>query len=208
MATARIEAAIVNSNSRHVLVVAGGYNSQAMLDTVEVLTHYNRQWSTVCRLPHPFYLACGTLCGDQLYLAGGYSATDVKSDSVLTCSVMDLLHSMPSLEHGVRTLSLSRGDRPQVWRSAGKLPHGKSTLVAQAGRLLAVGGKSETGQSSASVLAYDPPSEVWRHVSDLSVPRNQCFALAFPGDVVYVMGGDPINYSTEVITLIETTSRP
>ena len=205
MPTARIEAAVVNSNTKHVLVVAGGYNGQMMLDTVEVFTHYTMQWSTASHLPHPFYMASSTLCGDQIYLAGGYSATDVKSKSVFTCSIIDLLPS--SLVNGIGALSGTRGVRPQVWREAGKLPYGKCTLVSQGGRLLAVGGKDDKGQTSAGVLTYDTRTETWRHVSDLTVVRNQCFALAFPGDVVYVIGGDPKNYSIEVITVIEIRMR-
>ena len=199
MPTARIEAAIVCS--QHVLVVAGGYNGQNMLDTVEVLTLYNMQWARACQLLHPFYMACGSLCGGQLYLAGGYMAQDVKSKSVLTCSLMDLLHSSPSLETGVSALSVSdRGH--QLWRETGQLPYTKCTLAAQRGRLLAVGGKDDQGQANPGIFTYNPSSETWTHISNLATPRNQCFALSLPGDAIYIIGGDPKIYSIEIMTVM------
>ena len=202
MLTARIEGAIISSP--HVLVVAGGYDGQSMLDTVEVLTFYTLQWTKVCRLPHPFYMACGSLCNGQLYLAGGYVAPDLKSKSVLTCSLVDLLHSQPSVESSLNALSISGvTNQYSVWREAAKLPYTKCTLLTNGGQLLAVGGKDDTGQASASVLTYDPHSNAWRHVSNLIVPRNQCFALTFPKDVIYIVGGDPANLSIEVMTAMK-----
>lgn len=204
MLTARIEGAVISSP--HVLVVAGGYDGQSMLNTVEVLTLYNLQWAKVCRLPHPFYMACGSLCNGQLYLAGGYVAPDQKSNSVLTCSLMDLLHSQPapSVESSLNALTVSGGSsQHSVWRVSAKLPYTKCTLLTNGGRLLAVGGKDDSGQSSASVLTYDPHSNAWRHVSNLIVPRNQCFALTFPKDVIYIVGGDPANVSIEVMTAMK-----
>jgi serine/threonine protein kinase len=194
MLTARIEGAVVSS--RDALVVAGGFDGQTMLDTVEVLTLYNMQWATASRMPHPFYSACAALCGDQMYIAGGYVADGVKSKSVLTCSLTDLIYS----------LSPANSFR-KVWREAGQLPYTKSTLVSQGERLLAVGGKDDAGHTYSDVLTYDRHSMVWRHVSNLNVARNQCFALSFPADIVFVTGGDPKTVSTEVITFMESTMR-
>ena len=196
MPTARIEAAVVNTP--HMLVVAGGYNGgQAMLDNVEVLTLYNMQWATASPLPHPFYMASSVLCGDQLYLAGGYVAPEVKSRSVLTCSITDLLHSLPTAQ--------DRGiHRGQVWREARRVPNDKCTLVsASGGRLVAVGGKGEGGEVTTNLLLYDPRTDSWRHISDLIVPRHQCFALSFPGDLFYIVGGEPQNFSTEIMKVVE-----
>ena len=191
MPTARIEASVVNT--QHVLVVAGGYNG-GMLDVVEVLTLYSMQWGTASRLPHPFYMASAVVCGDRVYLAGGYVAPDVKSKSLLTCSIPDLLHSLPT-----SSLGAIGG---QVWKEAQKLPYNKCTLVSQGGRLMAVGGKGDGGGVMTAILVYDLHSESWRRVSDLAIARHQCFSFSFPGDILYVVGGEPKNLSTEVMQVV------
>ncbi|CAI8040250.1 Aldehyde dehydrogenase family 3 member A2 [Geodia barretti] len=171
MPTARIEASVVSA--QNVLVVTGGYNG-VQLDIVEVLTLYNKQWATAPRLPQPFYMASALVCDNQLYLAGGYVAPDVKSKSVLTCSIADLLHS-------------PRSRYQQVWTEAGKLPYYKCTLVSQGEVLMAVGGKGDMGEAMSDVLVYEPHSESWRRVSNLAIARNQCFAFSFSGDVLYLV---------------------
>ena len=191
MPTARIEASVVSA--QNVLVVTGGYNG-VQLDIVEVLTLYNKQWATAPRLPQPFYMASALVCDNQLYLAGGYVAPDVKSKSVLTCSIADLLHS-------------PRSRYQQVWTEAGKLPYYKCTLVSQGEVLMAVGGKGDMGEAMSDVLVYEPHSESWRRVSNLAIARNQCFAFSFSGDVLYVLGGEPKNFSTEVMVAKVSTMR-
>ena len=194
MPTPRTEGAVVSS--KNLLVVAGGYDGHRMLSTVEVLTFFNMQWATASPMPYPFYMACGSLCGDQLYLAGGYVEGNVKSRSVLTCSLVNLLHSLPG---SIRTSG--------VWREASQLPFTKSTLVSQGGRLLAVGGKDEAGQAKSGILMYDPYSASWSHIGDSIINRSQCFALAFPGEVIYIIGGDPKNYSIEMMSVVESGMR-
>ena len=194
MPTARIEASV--ANAQNVLVVAGGFNG-SQLDIVEVLTLYNKQWATAPRLPHPYYMASAAVCDNQLYLAGGYMAPDVKSKSVLTCSIVDLLHSPRRSMNSHQTL----------WTEAGSLPYFKCTLLLWGDSLMAVGGKGERGEAYSDVLAYEPDSDSWRRVSNLAIARNQCFAFSFPGDVLYVLGGEPKNFSTEVMAVDVATVR-
>ena len=204
MLTARIEATTMNT--AHILVVAGGYNGgQVMLDTVEVLTLYTMQWSVAKRLPHPFYMASGAVCGDQIYLAGGYVAPEVKSRSVLTCSITDLVHSLSAVSERVGGVS----QQNQVWREAGRLPYDKCTLVLGAGgrRLMAVGGKGEKGDVKSDILLYDTRTDLWRHISSFSIARCQCFTFAFPGDVLYIVGGEPQSTVTEVMKIVESHMR-
>ena len=51
----------------------------------------------------------------------------------------------------------------------------------------------------------DPGS--WNHICDMTVPRNQCFAVAFSGDTVYVIGGEPRTDSIEIRTIVESGMR-
>ena len=54
------------------LVVVGGYTSDE-LATVEVMDIKTKQWTTVCPLPWKLQSFSGIVCGDSLYLAGGFS---------------------------------------------------------------------------------------------------------------------------------------
>ena len=72
--------------TEQILVVAGGHDVSKYLDTVEVMNIPNKQWSTARHMPHPFVQISATICGDQLYLGGGYREVGKPSQSVLTCS--------------------------------------------------------------------------------------------------------------------------
>ena len=101
MPTARNTFASVTTEQA--LVVAGGYNGSKSLDTVEVMNIPTKQWSTARNMPHPFDQISATICGDQLYLGGGFGEGDKPSKSVLTCSLTDFLQP-PSLGTEQRSL--------------------------------------------------------------------------------------------------------
>ena len=105
----------VSVTTQLTLIVAGGCAENKNLDIVEVMDIPTKQWTTASHLPYPFGGISGTICGDQLYLAGGYVGFGELTKSVLTCSVTDLL-SPPSLAAGLRTLSLAH--KTGVWRHA------------------------------------------------------------------------------------------
>ena len=92
------------------LVVAGGStgDKKLIMSTVEVMGTETLQWSTASSLPHPLYCASATLCGDQVYMLGGFDQRDKPSSSVFTCSLAALLQSCQpqSLVARLKTLSL------------------------------------------------------------------------------------------------------
>ena len=55
------------------LIVAGGWGVDKWLSTVELMNTETHQWSTAASLPQPMYNVSATICGDQLYLLGGFS---------------------------------------------------------------------------------------------------------------------------------------
>ena len=48
------------------------YINFSFLSTVEVMNISTKQWTTVSPLPQKQSLLSGTVCGDTLYLAGGW----------------------------------------------------------------------------------------------------------------------------------------
>ena len=96
------------------VVVAGGVGERHMyLSTVEVMDTENLRWSSASSLPHPLFQATATLCGDQIYMLGGWDQNGKRSKSVLTCSLAALLQCCQSksgsLRAQMKTLSLARG---------------------------------------------------------------------------------------------------
>ena len=90
MPTKRCTTTIVTSKEH--LIVAGGRIGPFPSDcisTVEVMDTKTLVWSTVADLPHPYNYASGTICGDQLYVLGGWDDKGMKTKSVLTCSLQN-----------------------------------------------------------------------------------------------------------------------
>ena len=183
MPTARSGAAAVSTEGA--LIVAGGFSGNC-IDTVEVMNISTRQWSTASRLPHPFSNVSGVICGDQLYLAGGYSDLSRTSKSVLTSSLTDLL-SPPSL--GGRAHSLPRASRPGPWWHVRDLPVSLSTLINLRGHLLAIGGEDDARNSTAEVHRYDRHTNSWQVTSSMKNRRHGCLAAALPDNQLIVVGG-------------------
>ena len=176
----------VSVTTQQTLIVAGGLGQAGNLDIVEVMNIPTKQWTTASHLPHPFGRISGTIFRDQLYLAGGWDASDEPSKSVLTCSVTDLL-SPPSLAAGLRTLSLA--DKTGVWRHAQDLPVTQSTLITLGGHLLAIGGEDDSGRDTADVRCYDTHTDSWRVVSEMNNKRRLCLAAVLPENCLLVVGG-------------------
>jgi len=106
MPTKRWLAAVVCSG-RCLVVAGGGGERNKDLSIVEVMDTQTLQWSTASSLPHPLYQATATLCGDQVYVMGGFESSK-PSKSVFTCSLAALLQSKSgSLGAQMKTLSFS-----------------------------------------------------------------------------------------------------
>ena len=196
MPTARSETASVTTEQA--LVVAGGWNGRKNLDTVEVMTIATKQWTTAQHLPHPFGVISGTICGDQLYLGGGFIGLGEESKSVLTCSLTDLL---PPHSLGVRLRTLSLATKPGVWREIKNLPVTRSTLTILGGHLLAIGGWSDSNGPTADVHRYDHQTDSWHVVSKMKNKRYQSLSAVLPEDQLIVVGGYGSETSVEIGSL-------
>ena len=180
------------------LVIAGGWDGRKNLDTVEVMTIATKQWTTAQHLSHPFGTISGTICGDQLYLGGGYVGLGVPSKSVLTCSLTDLL---PPQSLGVRLRTLSLASKPGVWHEIKNLPVPLSTLTTLGGHLLAIGGWSDSHGPTADVHRYDHQTDSWHVVSKMKNMRYQLLSAVLPKDQLLVVGGWGSRTSVEIGSL-------
>ena len=156
------------------LIVAGGKSgksSKTSLSTVELMETSTKIWSTVASLPHPYSGASATICGDQIYMLGGYDDSREKT-TVLACSVTQVLQTSPSAWHRVAdTLAYC------------------STCTTINRELVAVGGYNRQGTKVRDVYRYDPMTNSWNTVSNMPTPRYDCLVTVLPTNEVMVVGG-------------------
>ena len=170
------------------LIVAGGSTELAYISSVEVMDTRALVWSTVASLPHPYASASSVICGDHLYLLGGWDNKG-KTKLVLTCSLTELLQSSSS---------------SAVWHKVADSPAYLSCAAVD-GELLAVGGRDEKDKATTAVYKYTPTTNSWHLISNMPTPRLQCLVAVLPTSELMVVGGVTDGYievdNIEIATL-------
>ena len=175
--------------SKEHLIVAGGTTGPDDADyisKVDVMDTKYLVWSTVASLPQQ----STTICGDHLYMLGGYDDKD-KTKSVLTCSLTELLQSSSSSS--------------SVWHRVADPPAYLSTCAAVNGQLLAVGGCDESYQSTAAIHKYDKKTNTWDHISDMSTARYCCLVAFLPTNEIMAVGGMITGRNTDKVEIASFT---
>ena len=165
------------STEQH-LIVAGGMCGpfiNACVATVEIMDTNSLVWSTVVSLPHVFTGISSAVCGDSLYLLGGFDDKN-ETKSVLTCSLTELLQSSSSSS--------------SVWHRVADTPAYQSTCAAVNEELFAVGGCDKEDRASAAVHKYNPMTDSWNLISKMPTPRYNCLVAVIPTNEMTVVGGD------------------
>ena len=185
-----LTAAVVCSGKT--LVVAGGRDDRYItLDAVEVMDTDTLKWSTARRLPVPLSQASATVCGDKVYLVGGWINGSPR-DHIFTCSLSALLQSQ-AIEVEMKTLSLARNHT--VWEVTADLPVTQSTGVTLNGQLLAVGGYDSRKQNTLqneftnNIYSYNTKTNSWEVISHMPTPRHSCLVTVLPDNKLMVVGG-------------------
>ena len=168
------------------LIVVGGIKGDVVtLKTVEILNTSSRQWHIATDLPQPLASFSMTVCGDRIYLLGGYDKDDKLTPSVYSCSLTTLL--MPQRSRIARALSLSSTN--DTWTRVADLPVTESTAVTLHGQLIAVGGRDSDNKHTSDVHRYNPSNNSWEVISHMATPRSACFAAVLLDNQLMVMGG-------------------
>ena len=164
------------STKQHLVVAGGMSGGSGPLDIVEVMDIETLLWSTAASLPHTFSSASATICGDHLYLLGGVK-DNFKTKSVLICSLIKLLQSC------------NEASSDSVWCGAANVPVFYPTCAAINGELVAVGGVDDFNNTAPAVHKYDPATDSWSVVSNMSTARHDCFVAVLPTNKMMVVGG-------------------
>ena len=189
-----------------VLIVAGGTDeNNQKLKTVEVMNVKTGRWHTAPDLPEPLSASSLTLCGDLLYLLGGFNnyGKSYINYSVYSCSLSSLPLSIGSKSLQEHLSTQSSKDSP--WNRVADLPVSLSTAVSLHGQLLAIGGVDSEDKPSAAVRMYQPTTNSWEIISHMKTPRAFCLSAVLPDNQLMVMGGttdDNNCYSVEFGTII------
>ena len=194
MPTPRYHTACITTEKA--LVVAGG-KAGGDMDIMEVMDIKTKQWTTVCPLPQKLWSLSGIVCGDSLYLAGGFTGGS-ESISVFTCSLPDLWQPETLGSRIQQTLT-----RSNVWKEISSLPVTGSTLASFGGHLLAIGG-NDSGNSTTDVYKYDSHTDSWHVISQMKNKRSLCLAVTLPEDQLIVVGGwTGIGIRTDSVEILE-----
>ena len=172
MPTKRCNTAAITTKQH--LIVAGRKRGLSYLNTVEVLDIETLVWSTAASLPHTYYWASVTICGDHLYVLGGFDASG-GTKSVLTCSLTELLRSC------------GETSSDSVWSRIADAPVVGSTCAAVGGELVAVGG--EDTMSTSAVYKYNMISKSWDVITNMPTARYYCLVAVLPTNEMIVVGG-------------------
>ena len=164
------------TSKEHLIVVGGATGQNLAVDTVEVMNTRTQVWSTVASLPHPYNFPSSTICGDHLYMLGGWNDND-KTKSVLTCSLTELLQSSSS------------SSSSSVWHRIADAAAYRSTCAAVNGELLAVGGCDENSKATSAIHKYNPTTNSWDLINNMPTARYDCLVVVLPTNEVMVVGG-------------------
>ena len=148
-----------------------------------------KQWTVASRLPHAFGKISGGVCGDRVYLAGGYDSHGESSKSVFTCFLTDLLSSRSLGGRLLRSLFLA--SKGGVWKLTQDLPVALSTIVTLRGHVLAIGGTAcgGSGGATGAVYWYHSQADNWIALAEMGHTQSQCLAAVLPDARILVVGG-------------------
>ena len=168
------------------LIVAGGHDGSNRLATVEVLNTDTRQWSIASSLTLSFSLATISICGERLYILGGYDQTG-GIRSVLSCSIAELLQSCQTqpLAGKLRT---APANKSTIWRQVADAPHTVSSCAALCGQLVAVGGEEEAGEDTTAITVYNEITDSWEAMGNMPTARRLALVAILNGKMMVVGG--------------------
>ena len=184
--------------SSHSLIVAGGEDDSNTLATVEVLDTDTRQWSIASSLTHPFTDATISICGERLYMLGGWDDGYI-TRSVLSCSIPELLQSCQTqlLAGKLRTAPANKS----IWRYVADATHYYSSCATLCGRLVAVGGWEALKYTSA-ITGYNETTDSWEVMGHMPTARWPALVAILNGKMM-VVGGSVVGGSrTDVVEIL------
>ena len=179
MNIARSKAAVVCSSDRKYVLVIGGYGGFGNRKTTAVeLFHVNNgKWYELCDLPGPVHQPSATICGNRLYVIGGY-------DDGYSFSLKFLLHEPSSDESIISQSSLQN----MTWKPLPVLEEIDATVATVCEQVVAIGGMDCELALPVNCI-YQLRNEQWVHIGSLCSYRGFCFVVSPSPDKAMIVGG-------------------
>ena len=191
----------------NILLVTGGAveDDSTPLNTTDVLDLTTMKWTTPegLTLPIPLWHHHLALCGEYLYLVGGFKVLDFKSSEDINSQAWRAKWS------DVKQTAAPQHSQPQrgVWTRIADPPTLLPTAASCGGTLYAVGGGGREEKLSM-VYTYVAARNQWVFIGDMSVGRAGHCAVPLSSTSIFVAGGavpngdeDSSSPSTELILL-------
>ena len=153
---------------------------------MEVLDTNTRQWSIASSLTRPFSLATIAICGEKLYMLGGWDLAG-RTRSVLSCSIPELLQSCQTqpLAGKLRT---APANKSTIWRQVADAPYYRSSCATLCGQLVAVGGRDEAFENTSAISVYNETTDSWEAMGDMPTARRWALVAILNGKMMVVGG--------------------
>ena len=176
MNVARKSPAVVTT-PQYMVVGGGEVEGSSFSDIVEILEIEAHIWFLVPSLPRALTSLSAVVCGDQLYMLGGFTQAAMSSQGYM-CSLLQLRKQSASL----RTLAKSKKFSDEiVWHSISDLPAFHCACVCLGGHLVVVGGCDKEYNPSRQLWYYTWNSKTWHKLPDeMPTARRECLAVAIP----------------------------
>ena len=205
MPTRRVWPAIISH--ANLLLVTGGIaaDDSTVLNTTDVLDLTTMKWTTPegLDLPVPLWIHHLALCGEYLYLVGGFKVLHIKSSEDPNSQAWRVKWS------DVKQTVAPQHSQPQrgVWTQIADPPTLCPTVASCGGTLYTVGGMIDEKPNS-TVYTYNTARNQWASVGDMCVGRAGHCAVPLSSTSMFVAGGAVLNEgkdspssSTELILL-------
>ncbi len=159
------------------VLVAGGYTATRSSARSWRYSAARREWARAPSLPRPSAAPGSAMIGSRLYVAGGTPISSFAPD-ILDRRPLGALEAYDFLTGRWTELAPMPTPRHHV------------ALVALAGRLYAIGGRSQGDFSNPAVERYDPRTDTWTRLRPMPQGVGGPAVTAANGRIIVAGGGD------------------
>ena len=185
MPTRRASPAVISHDN--LLLVTGGATEYASIrNTTDVLDLTTMKWTTPeeLNLPVPLWRHHLALCGEYLYLVGGFKLFYANPPEDFNSQAWRAKWS------DVKQTAAPQHSQPHrgVWTQIADPPALRPTPVSCGGTLYAVGGWTRDNKLVSTVYTYITARDQWVSVGDMSVRRVCSCAMPLSNSTIFVAG--------------------
>ena len=190
---------------RTFVVVAGGIgeDEQTLLSSIDILNISTPQWwtPTNLQLPQPMHTLQFTISSAHLCFASACISYDRATNASTTTQAVWQL-PVTALENVLTT----GGDvTSHQWTAIAPTPYYHSAILPDTAHIVAVAGRDYSFKPTSDVCVYNPNTNKWSKVGQLSVPRTRCAVVSLSRTSFIVCGGctDTRNPRNTLLTSVE-----